>query len=158
MKATILLLAMITVSSYAFSAGMGLGVTVMTEAQSDADYGWTGTLSSGAEFLGIDWGARLMGTIYYPEHGAVDHAAITGTVLGTGLVNLDSECAIELGGGIQYGNEYARTIDEASYLPVFYYGMDFSLASGHHIKPFTMITIGAERKTVQAGFLFTFWR
>lgn len=151
------LTAMMILAAMAFAgADMGLGVTIMTEAESTADYGWNGSVAAGYDLLGVDWGTRLMGTVYYPEHSR--HIAITGTVLGTGLVMLDSEAGFELGGGIQYGNEYARAEFEDTYLPVFYYGMDFALESGHHVKPFAMFTIEAERKTVQAGFLLTFGR
>lgn len=159
MKKLIPTLLLLTVLAFAgFDADLGLGATIMTEAESDCDYGWTGTVSSGFELFSVDLGTRLLGTIYYPEHGIADHAAMTGTVLGTIGYDIDSECGMEIGSGIQYRNEYARTVEEEEYSPVFYYGWKFMLGSGHTVRPFTMWTIDAERRTVQAGFLFGFGR
>lgn len=154
-KAAILLVVMATLAM-AFSAGMnlGLGTTVVSESQSVADYGWTGTVGSTLRISGVDFHTRLLGTVYYPEHS--HHAAMTGTVLGSIGVPLDDEFAIEVGGGIQFGNEDARTEVDEDALPVVFLGYDFTLASGHHVEPFAMWTLEGERKTVQAGFLITF--
>lgn len=156
-----LIAALVLIACMAFAGivegDLGLGATIVTEAQSDCDYGWTATASSGVNlFWGLEAGTRLMGTVYYPEHS--HHPAITGTALGELTFRLDDEFGIELGGGIQYGNDEARAENDDEHLPVLRLGYDFTLASGHHVKPFAMWTIDADRKTVQAGFLFTFGR
>lgn len=150
------LLLMVGMAVAGLQMDIGLGATVMTEAESDADYGWTGSVSSGLEMFGLDLGTRAMGTVYYPEHS--HSAAITGAVLGEIGIPLDEEFAVVLGAGMQYGNDEARADADDEWLPVFNIGYDFALTSGHHVKPFAMWTLEAERKTVQAGFLVTFGR
>jgi hypothetical protein len=134
---------------------LGLGFTAVTEEQSAADYGWTATLGSSVELLGIDWGTRLMGTVTYPEYS--HQYAVTGEVLGTAGYMIDEEFGMEAGAGIEYGNEIARTMDDEEWVPIIYYGWIFELDSGHDIRPFVEFSLN-DRETVQAGFLVTFGR
>lgn len=152
MKKTIIAMLVLAVVAFA-GFDMGLGFTAVTEEQSAADYGWTATLGSSVEILGIDWGTRLIGTITYPEYS--NYPSMTGEVLGTAGLMFSDTFGMELGGGVEYGNAEARMLDEDEWIPEAYYGWVFELDSGHDVRPFVEFSLN-ERETVQAGFLVTF--
>jgi hypothetical protein len=152
MKKTIIAMLVLALAAFA-GFDMGIGMTVVTEKQSAADYGWTGTLGSSVELMGIDWGTRLIGTITYPEY--TNHKTITAEVIGTAGYMLDDTFGMELGVGIEYGNAEARMLNEDTWVPEIYYGWVFELDSGHDVRPFVEFSLN-ERETIQAGFLVTF--
>lgn len=136
-----LLLASISMAGF----DMGIGMTVVTEKQSASDYGWTGTLSSSLDLLGIEWSTRALGSIHYPAYDF--HPIMSGTIIQTAMVMLDSEMGMEAGGGMMFAD------DEWS--PVVYYGLAFPLSSGHDVRPFVSVSF-SDRETVQAGFIVSF--
>ena len=126
---------------------IGLGMTAVTESQSAADYGWTGTVSGNIPLFGLEWATRAIGTITYPAYS--HHPVMTATVTGTGAMMLDGNMGMEAGGGVQYRD------DTEEWNPVIYYGWVYELTSGHDIRPFFQYSMNA-RDTFQAGFLVTF--
>lgn len=155
MKLLITIVLLISMSSFATPVGLGLGMTVINEKQSAADYGWTGVVEAGTGFLGIDWGARFMGSIYYPRYS--NHPGTSALGVASGTVMLESNFGMEVGGGMQYRSEEVRMVEEDSFVPVLYHGWRFDLASGHTVRPFCLFTLN-ERETIQAGFLLSFGR
>lgn len=155
MKLLITMVLLISLSSFASPVGLGLGMTVINEKQSSADYGWTGVVEAGTGFLGIDWGARFMGSIYYPRYS--NHPGTSALGVASGTVMLESNFGMEVGGGMQYRSEEVRMADEDEFVPVLYHGWRFDLGSGHTVRPFCLFTLN-ERETIQAGFLVSFGR
>ncbi len=154
MRILIVAVLLVSLSSFAAPVGLGMGLTVVNEKQSAADYGWTGTLEGGAELLGIDWeqdhGNHLLSRYSH-------HPGMTALGLASGTVMLESNFGMEFGGGMQYRNDKIRMVDDDEFVPVLYHGWRFDLPSGHSIRPFCLFTLN-ERETIQAGFLVSFGR
>lgn len=141
--------------SLAAPFGLGMGLTVISEKQSDIDYGWTGTIEAGTSFIGLDWGTRVMGSIYYPTYS--NHPGMSALGLMSATVLLEPNSGLEVGGGMQFRTEEVRVDGENASAPVLYLGWRFDLASGHTIRPFCLFSQN-ERETIQSGFLVSFGR